>query len=183
MKKFLLIIIMFLFCTCVFSQEKPRFKSMNSAGVAVGESHPQLLVQSVNGVKYNDWFAGLGVGLDEYEIKSLPLFLDIRMDFGDEKKGFIYGDFGYNFFLEDKQEKFTGRNTSWKGGVYSDVGVGFRTIFIKKVNMIFSLGHSYKNIKKTEVSKICGFIPQCYEDISREKYHFGRLNLKVGWEF
>jgi hypothetical protein len=171
--------------TAAFSQDvKPRFRSLNVAGAAIGVSQPKLLFQSVNGVKYQEWFAGIGIGLDEYEIKSLPLFLDIRMDFGEKKKGFIYGDIGYNFFLEDKLENFIypGMKTTWKGGIYSDVGVGLRTVFIKKVNMIFSLGHSYKNMKKTEVTKICLMVPPCYEDISRERYNYGRLNLKVGWE-
>ena len=107
------------------------------------------------------------------------------MDFGEKKKGFIYGDIGYNFFLEDKSEDFVfaGTKTSWKGGVYTDFGVGFRAVFIKKVNMVFSLGHSYKKARKIEVTNICGIVPPCYEDISKYKYNYGRFNLKVGLEF
>ena len=186
MKKILLVVFAnFLFYSIAICQDiKPHFKSMNTVGAAIGESHPQLLFQSVNGLKYKDWFAGIGIGLDEYEIKSLPLFLDVRMDFGEKKKGFIYGDIGYNFFLEDKSEEivFAGTKTSWKGGVYTDVGVGIRTVFIKKVNMIFSLGHSYKTSQQIQVSTICPFIPPCYEEISRYKYNYGRFNLKVGLE-
>ncbi len=186
MKKIIfLICTVCLFCICVFSQTvKPHFKSINTVGFAVGQSPPQMLFQSVNGLAYQDWFAGIGVGLDEYEIKSLPLFADIRMDFGEEKKGFIYGDIGYNFFLEDKTEDmlFAGTLSTYKGGVYTDIGIGLRTKFIKKVNMVFSLGHSYKSLKNTQVRTICGIIPPCYDETSRFTHNYGRINLKVGFE-
>ena len=169
----------------VLSQSvKPHFRSINAAGIAVGESHPQMLFQSVNGLIYKDWFAGVGVGLDEYEIKSLPLFADIRMNFGDKKKGFIYGDIGYNFFLEDKSKEhvFAGSESSYKGGIYTDFGIGMRTSFIKKVKMVFTLGHSYKTNKETQVYSICGIVPPCFENVNRYIYYYGRLNLKVGVE-
>ena len=183
--------IFFLICTIslswisVLSQTvKPQFRSINAAGISVGESHPQMLLQTVNGLTYKDWFAGVGVGLDEYEIKSLPLFADIRMNFGDKKKGFIYGDIGYNFFLEDKSKEhvFAGSESSYKGGIYTDLGIGMRIKFIKRVNMIFTLGHSYKTIQQSRVYTICPFFSPCYEEISRYTYNYGRLNLKVGVE-
>ena len=186
MKKFLLIISTILFSyTCVHSQDvKPRFKSMNTAGIALGESHPKMLFQTVNGLKYKDWFAGVGIGLDEYEIKSLPLFADLRMNFGKEKKGFIYGDIGYNFFLEDKSKEhdFSGSESSYKGGVYTDIGIGVRASLIKNVKMVFSIGHSYKTIKNTQVRTICGIIPPCYDETSKFTHNYGRLNLNVGVE-
>lgn len=172
-------------CISVFSQTvKPHFRSINAAGISVGESHPQLVFQSVNGLTFKDWFAGIGVGLDEYEIKSLPLFADIRMNFGKEKKGFIYGDIGYNFFLEDKSEDmlFAGTKSTYEGGIYTDIGIGVRAKFIKKVNMVFSLGHSYKEIKNTQVRTICGIIPPCYDETSRFTHNYGRVSLKVGLE-
>ena len=184
-KGFLILFSTCLVYTSAFSQDvKPHFKSINTAGAAIGVSHPKLLFQSVNGVKYQEWFAGIGIGLDEYEIKSLPLFLDIRMDFGDEKKGFIYGDIGYNFFLEDESPEiiFAGTKSTYKGGLYTDIGIGSRIHLLKKVKMIFTLGHSYKTIKNTQAITICGMIPPCYEDVSRYTHNYGRLILKVGLE-
>ena len=186
MKKFLIIISTILFAyTCVHSQSvKPRFKSINATGIALGESHPKILFQTVNGLKYKDWFAGVGIGLDEYEIKSLPLFADLRMDFGKEKKGFIYGDIGYNFFLEDKSREhvFSGSESSYKGGVYTDIGIGVRANLFKKVKMVFSLGHSYKTIKETRVVEMWCLFPPCPASVDRYTYNYGRLNLKVGIE-
>ena len=186
MKKNLLIIICAcLFCGSAFSQDaKTHFRSINTVGASIGQNQPKLLFQTVNGFTYKDWFAGVGLGLDEYEIKSLPIFADIRWNFGDKKKGFIYGDIGYNFFLKDpsKEHVFAGSELSYKGGVYSDIGVGVRTNFIRKVKMVFTLGHSYKTIKETQVYWICGIIPPCFENVNRYTYNYGRLNLKVGFE-
>lgn len=184
-KRFFLVCMVSFYCIMALSQAvKPQFRSINTAGFAIGQSPPQLLLQTVNGMTYKDWFAGLGVGLDEYEIKSLPIFADFRWNFGEKKKGFIYGDIGYNFFLEDKSgdNLFAGTVSSYKGGVYSDIGVGLRAKFIKKVNMVFTLGHSYKTIKKTQIRTICGIVPPCFDETSRFTYNFGRIHLKVGLE-
>lgn len=186
MKKVIFLICTILFhFTSVFSQTmKPQFRSINAVGFAIGQSPSQLILQTVNGLAHNDWFAGVGVGLDEYEIKSLPLFADFRWNFGEQKKGFIYGDIGYNFFLEDKSKDnlFAGTVSTYKGGVYSDIGVGLRAKFVKKVNMVFTLGHSYKTIKNTQVRTICGIVPPCYDETSVFTHTYRRINLKVGLE-
>ena len=186
MKKGIFIICAILVCCAtVFSQKiNPHFKSVSTVGFSIGQSPPQLLLQTVNGLIVKDWFAGVGVGLDEYGIKSLPLFADIRWNFGEQKKGFIYGDIGYNFFLEDKSKDnlFAVTVSTYKGGLYSDIGVGLRAKFIKKVNMVFTLGHSYKRIKNTQVTTICGIIPPCFDETSRFTHNYGRINLKVGLE-
>jgi hypothetical protein len=105
------------------------------------------------------------------------------MDFGDDKKGFVYGDIGYNYFLKDtRKNDFPNSNVSYKysGGVYTDIGVGLRASFIKKIKMVVSIGHSYKKIDQSERSTICPFIGPCFENITNYKYSFGRFNLKVG---
>ena len=176
-------LILFLFTTVSAQKVKPRFSTINSAGVLIGENHPELLLQSVNGIKYNDWFVGIGVGVDQYEIVSLPLFLDVRMDFGDDKKGFVYGDIGHNYFLKDtRKNDFPNFNASFKysGGLYTDIGVGLRVSFMKKIKMVVSIGHSYKKINQIESMTTCPFIGPCFDNITDYNYSFGRFNLKVG---
>ena len=139
-KSFIVFPVMFFLFTMVTAQKvKPRFRTINSVGALIGENHPELLFQSVNGIKYKDWFVGIGVGLDQYEIVSLPLFLDVRMDFGNDKKGFVYGDIGHNFFLKDtRKDDFPNFNASYKysGGIYTDIGVGLRASFMKKIKIV-----------------------------------------------
>ena len=87
-----------------------------------------------------------------------------------------------NFFLEDTLEDFiiAGTKSTYNGGAYTDIGIGMRAKVYKKVNMIFSLGHSYKKIKNSQLRTICGIVPPCYEEISRYKHSYGRLILKMG---
>src|SRR5687767_13793360 len=82
-----------------------KFNSINMFGVAAGESKLFGLLQTVNGITYDTWFAGIGAGLDYYSYRTIPLFFDLRRDIGKLNKGFIYADLGYNFPWKEKPGK------------------------------------------------------------------------------
>ncbi len=57
-----------------------HFRSVNQVGILAGSSDANLQLQSINGIKYKTGFVGLGVGLDYYYARSIPVFLDLRKD-------------------------------------------------------------------------------------------------------
>lgn len=164
---------------------KPRFSSINSIGFAAGESSPGLVLETVNGIKFHNFFAGIGIGKDDYRYKSIPLFLEGKWFFGDDKKGFIYGDLGYNFPGKNKpgNEIFNYDSYHFSGGSYSAIGVGFNLPLYKKSALQFSLGYSYKKLSDRVGVIICPFVGPCYTDYSRYEFGFGRLILKAGVAF
>src|SRR6185437_2862541 len=103
---------------------------------------------------------------------------DERWFFGEEKKGFIYGDIGYDFPMKDKPGKEISYYSTYHftGGIYTDIGIGYQVPLHKKTSMLFSLGYSYKKVG-TKIGVNTGRIPcplmvgPCNVDYS-SKYDF-----------
>ena len=172
-------------------KNKIRFHSINSISLVGGESGYSTAFQTVNGIYFSNWFSGVGIGIDNYQYQTLPLFFDGRRYFGNEKRGFVYGDLGYNFPMKDKPGKemnYYG-NYHFKGGIYTELGIGFKTKFIKKSSILFSIAYSYKQLESL-VEEI-GFFPPgplCLDCVRAPisynyKLSYGIVLLKTGIEF
>ncbi len=152
MKKKIILIhaILFVAVFPALSQKKMQFQSVNTFELISGQSPLSTGFQSVNGFKFSSWFAGVGVGVDNYHYKTLPLFFDGRKFFGNEKRAFGYGDVGYDFPIKDKPGKeisYYNSSYHFTGGIYTDLGVGYEFLLNKKNAFSFSLGYSYKKLK------------------------------------
>lgn len=170
--------------------KKIKFGSINFAGLVMGESSTDLVLQTVNGIAYNNLYSGIGFGIDYYNYNSYPLFFDQRVYFGRDKKAFGYGDLGYNFNAKNKpgKEIYYYGSYHFSGGVYTDFGVGYKMKFIKKSFFTISCGFSYKEIKD-KIGTInplvdCASGVACpLVDYSNYKYGNGRVILKAGIDF
>ena len=183
-KKLFNILIVSLICISTTAQKnKIRFQSINSFGLIGGESPASTAYQTVNGIRFSNWFSGIGIGIDNYQYKTLPLFFDLRRYFGSEKKIFVYGDLGYNFPVKDKpgKEMIYYGNYHFKGGIYTELGIGFKTKFIKRSSILFSVGQSYKQLQ----SQVGNILPcdLCSSYWYNYKLDYGRIILKTGIEF
>src|SRR6185436_19374526 len=100
-------IIAVLFPALSFSQEnasRSSFNTVASLGIIAGESTAKPLFQVVSGLSYKNWFTGIGIGLDYFNFKSIPLFADVKMKFGKAGSAFLYADGGYNFSFDNKRQ-------------------------------------------------------------------------------
>ncbi len=173
-----------LYSSVLAQDGKVKFHSIENGGVIIGESEANAVFQTVNGISVHDWFLGVGVGVDYYQYKTLPLFFDARNFFGKNHKWFLYGNLGYDFPLHDEPGMELGSYNYYhvKGGVYADFGIGIRTKFINKTSLLFSLGHSYKQLQ----FKTTQIIPLCSECKPQSYYYtlgYGRISFKAGLEF
>lgn len=181
MKYLLLILTGILFYCNVYAQHKQPvvFNSYNSIGFVAGKSPVALAAQTENGVKYNNWFLGAGFGMDNYFIKTLPLYLAVKKEFSVKKNSlFLYVNAGGNFIAKDKETKngFTAKAT--KGGFYADAGAGYKIKTTNRSSIYFSIGNSVKQIRQAETSLDTGF-PYTYET----KYKLSRIAFKAGYQF
>lgn len=167
----------------VFAQDKLKFHSLNYAGILEGEDGTAFQLQTINGVKYKTWFAGLGTGIDYYYYRSIPLFISVNKFLSAKKSSFFFsGDVGINFPWAKRgssQEQGTASAALfWSGGA------GY-ALNIKSSDhkILFSVGYSYKHIKDEKTYTICPFIPPCYEEKQRLDYHLKRISVRVGWMF
>jgi len=161
---------------------KIQFQSINNIGTVFGQSQPHWTFQTINGIKSGNWFAGAGIGVDDYIYQTLPLFFDGRRYFGKGKIVFLYANVGYDFPMKNKpgKEIYYYSSYHFTGGIYTDFGVGVESRLRKKTSLVFSIGHSYKELENKIGANRCGIAAPCWVDYSLYKYHFGRIALKAG---
>lgn len=180
--------LLFLFCffsaaaqtdSVVSKPSKFSFTSINSAGVMMGQSNPQLAVQTVNGVQHGAWFLGAGVGLDYYYQRTIPLFLELRRLIIPKKHLYLYADGGINMpYIKENEEEMWLKSDK-KSGVYFDAGAGY-LFTMEKTTGFFSIGYSTKTYREIiEHSYIWG-PPNMPVQRDRYRYAFNRISVKAG---
>jgi hypothetical protein len=181
-------IITVLFPVVIFSQENStrlHLHTIVTVGMAAGESTVKPLAQLEAGVFHDRIFTGLGFGLDQYNFKSIPLFVDARMHFGKARSVFVYGNGGYNFPYSNRSDdsNFFKTTDRFYGGFYMDAGIGYRILVNPSHRLLFSAGYSQKNIvNKIGYTYPC-LAPPCDEMIYNYHYKLGRIVTKLSWEF
>lgn len=181
MKPLFLLIVLPLFCTCVNAQQKHAviFNSYNSAGFIAGKLPIAFTAQTENGVKYKNWFLGAGFGLDNYFIKTLPLFASVKKEFLLKKNSlFLYVNGGGQFIVKDKKISNAFSSIVTQAGFYYDAGLGYKIKTTKKSSVFFGLGNTYKTVRKTETSLDTGF-----PFFSVTEYKLSRISFRAGYQF
>src|SRR5258705_1280514 len=190
-KYFLLPVFVFVSIFSFGQKKNPAYKfhSINNLSLLNGDNEVSAGLQSINGIQKANLFAGVGVGLDYYLYRSVPLFADIRYEFGKSKnKFFAYADGGVNFDWV-KEYYYTGPIFIWEGsdnsgefhnGIYTDAGLGYIFGARKGGGLVLSIGHSSKSLQETVTYPDCR-THQRITDIYR--YNLNRIVLKVGWKF
>lgn len=162
-------------CSCSFS-------SINQLGVLNGTWGVGGLVQSVNGVRYKTWFAGVGAGIDVYKRGSIPVFLDVRKDlFNTPATPFIYVDAGVHFPDKKIVSENQWTNSEYAKGFYSDAGIGYRMGKKTRSGFLASAGYSYKYVKRLTYYTPCGF-GGCDGNAYTYRSYLHRISIKLGWQ-
>jgi hypothetical protein len=125
------------------------------------------------------------MGLDFYHFRTIPLFLDLRKEFGQaNNKFFVYADAGINFYWQrDKDAKQFYYNDKFKNGLYSEVGAGYKIKISQESSVLFSAGFSYKKI--TEQGDSYWYnpgYPGAPYTLEKINYNLNRLVLKAAIE-
>lgn len=162
------------------STPKLSFRSINQIGFLSGQAGTEPLAQTINGVQYKTFSTGIGIGLDYYKERSIPLFLDIRKHvFHKPQTPFVYLDGGYHFpWTHDKAEEWI--RTTVKGGLYYDVGIGYRFPTFKTGAIHVSLGYSAKNMSETINHNPWRSSWPLPEDYQQFDYTLRRYSFKMG---
>lgn len=187
------------FSLMVMAQEskvhKIDFASFNSAGFIAGESSSELQVQTVNGVTWKGWFLGAGVGLDYYNVRSIPVFGEVRKQvFDKDHSPYIYASVGHHYIWLKKESMW---ETDHEGGLYYDFGIGYE-VSLKKIknaygskesnikskpgpSLFISAGYSGKEYSKKQDSfPWMSIWPRSSDSYKTMEYKDTRISVKVG---
>ena len=184
------LIILLLIESPVTAQKKKNkfnFHSINSIALVNGSNSVSAALQSVAGFSGGHWFAGAGAGLDYYLYRTIPVFMDLRYEWGNSRnKLFVYADAGINFSWV--QEEYLFEPIVWNGnssnsfhdGLYTDAGFGY-AIAMKNGNaIILSFGHSHKRLEEKIVHQ--DWRTQEWQT-DKNIYGLNRIMIKAGWRF
>ena len=186
-------IALFFISLSTMAQNKIVFSSQNYVGLLEGQQGSKFQLQTINGTKYQSWFAGLGTGIDWYYRRSIPIFLSVNKDLF--RKGnrnfFVSTDAGINFPWQDNKNYNPWGYVVEKSspGLYWGAGLGYKVgIGNTHDAVLIQLGYSYKHIQEKAknvyyypVVMIVG--PQQEVVTNRFDYYLNRLSLKLGWNF
>jgi len=163
-------------CSCSLS-------SINQAGVLNGSKGAFFSIQSINGIKYKTWFAGVGVGYDTYFRSGIPVFIDVRKNLLNKSQTpFLYADIGYHFLADKKDQVGQWYQNTYSNGAYTDVGIGYKFGFYGKDRWVISAGYSYKYVKYVnEYTWPCP-TERCYENYLTYKNYLHRYVMRLGFQ-
>jgi len=190
--KYKLLTLLLLVYSLTNAQKKTvRYNNITTIGWLNGSSQNAFTIQTINGVKINTWQLGLGVGLDNYGTKSIPIFIDARKTFGNKKwQPLVYADAGVNYTLRwgnfavkdfNNQYYYDLNNT-----FYGELGVGLSKKISKKTSLNITASFSYKHLSYTEKdnnSFIFTGNSVTYTEAYQFDYYYKRLALRVGFQF
>lgn len=160
------------------------FQSVIQGGLLEGGTGPSWNLQTLNGAYYKTWFAGIGVGLDYYMMRTIPWFVDVRKElFKKRRTPFLYADAGIHFDWLKSKEKPGWGSGDYNRGLYYDAGAGYKLGLGVRDALLISVGYTLKTLREERL-----LVPQCIQapcnpSVEYYNYTFTRLNLKVGWQF
>ncbi|MBI5372996.1 MAG: hypothetical protein HZA79_13320 [Sphingobacteriales bacterium] len=190
MKKSLFLVCLLAASYTISAQGKPRFSSQNTAGILVGGHANAPQVQTINGISWQNWFTGIGTGIDWYKQRSIPLFWEVERGFqiAPRRKFYFSSGAGANFPWGDSRGYISyGWETAAPKmipGLYWNAGFGYK-IGVGKQNdaVLLQLGFSNKMHREEVTTVYPCFNPPCPENKESFKYNFRALSLKLGWGF
>lgn len=131
--------------------KKIKFSSVNQFGLLNGSNGASYDIRTINGISYRNWLVGLGVGIDNYESRSVPVFMSLRKEFSHKiNVPFLYADGGLNYtWLSSDQKGIRGGDYSTSPGMYLDGGIGMKIPTKNNFAVLLSTGFSYKQTHET----------------------------------
>ncbi len=177
-----LLVVLSTFAQGSTAENKIKFSSINQVGLLVGAAKESAIVQTINGIRKDKWFAGFGAGIDFYVERGVPLFIDVRRDVTDKKNTpFVYADGGmYSPWLNfiQKEQKLP---LSVSPGAYYDFGIGWKLKGKNNKSFLMSVGYSVKQEKGKATIQIWNPAIRAMEsNVENYNYQYRRLVLKLG---
>ena len=189
MKTKILVLTVIMNCLAVvsFSQQKRlSFTGTVQAGLLEGEKGSAMQFGATAGVKLNSWIASLGSGLDYYDVRSIPVFLNVQKNiFNRDKTPFVYLGGGHHFLWLPKtyNDWSWWGNTENKGGLYYHAGIGYQLPVMKKAGWFFTAGFSEKQHSAETSSAYPCLVGPCPEYKEKISHRLRRLSVTTGLRF
>ena len=184
---FLFVLVSVLAVSTTNAQLKNGFASNNYVGLLEGDDGSAFQVQTINGYRFKGWFAGIGLGLDYYKIRSVPLFVSMKKDFSLKNRGFyvtLDGGTSFAWVKDDNQNRWDSYiSREWQPRLFWGSGLGYRLGLKNRDAVLLNLGYSFKRMHEVrEIPTMC-LNPPCPTTEEKYDYQLKRVSLRLGYEF
>lgn len=161
-----------------------KYGTINQAGLLSGSQGESGMLETINGITINKWFTGVGVGLDYYAERDIPMFIDVRRDISNSKNTpFVYTDAGINLAWLNDQQKRQRSQPANSPGLFYDLGAGWKLGGRNKRAFIVSGGYSFKHAKERLDQTIFNPALRISEPaVQYMNYKYRRIVIKVGFQ-
>ena len=200
MKKTWILPILLAFALQVSAQQKKapgKWYLIPEAALLSGENATSSQLSIKGGIRKKDWNIGLGVALDKYEFRSIPVFIDTRKSITRWRHPLIaYLNTGINLpYIKDPQYRYDyfyvgnfipqglDMKSHFDRGLYGEMGLGYALYNKKKRGLVVSAGYSVKTLTEKYTQLISAYNPP-YSMIQVERrldYRFNRFLVKLGY--
>lgn len=166
---------------------KVQYSGMYEVGMLIGKAYTKVNPQIIQGISFKNYFTGIGVALDPYGFRTVPVFAQFRYSLhNDRSSPFAFASLGVSLPWNNDAipEKFYNSDETWhklKTGPYSEIGIGYKVKLDDGHAMNLMIGYCYKRFEYTEKTSYYTDQLQQYED--RYVYDYRRISLRVGFQF
>lgn len=189
-KVFLVLFVLASLCSILSAKNKTpvRFYSSQFAGLTFGNTATVPVVHLNNGIEYRKFTFGIGVAYDAYQLRKVPLYLDLRYTLLKKRvEPILFTYTGTSFMLQRNNYYYWGNGQNEikrLPGFYNELGVMCKTLIRGNLHYINALSYCISNSR---------FI-QYGEDYWSGGKHFmspdvlykvnsNRINFKIGLQF
>jgi len=160
------------------------FYGIMEAGVQFSRDEG-LVLRAIAGYRFAwQWQAGIGIGLDDYELRSVPIFADIRYDFSRKTNSlFSYAGAGISMPWPSGEQLIGNEDPEKKiPGLYVHAGLGYKIRSGYNHSLHLSAGYSYASmitkypIRDWSTSEPLG-------TYTTYNYSYNRVTITLGYSF
>lgn len=186
MMKATLIIALLLCFYAATAQKKIQYQTSIEAGLLEGQQGSAIQIHLSPGIKMNTWNVGMGVGLDYYDVRSIPVYLNLQKSvFSKDRSPFLYLKGGYHFpwVKNADNDRNWWQQKETMGGLYYNGGIGYQLPALKGGSLFFAAGYSYKFYAEETSQQVVCITQPCPEYKERFEYKLRRVSLTTGLRF
>lgn len=144
-----------------------------------------LVIRCIPGYRFAyQWQAGAGIGLDDYQMRSAPVFADLRYDFSrHDRTFFVYSGAGAAFpWPSDKQLINMMEPDKKEAGFYLHAGLGYKLRWLYNDAFHVSAGYSQTAMKLKYAIRDWS-TGEPLGTYTTYNYSFNRVTITVGCTF
>ena len=168
------------------SKEKVSYSGSYMLGIIAGKAYTTFSGQIIQGIQYKNYTAGIGVAIDPYAFRTIPLFAHISYAFKPAKNSvytYVDGGISIPWNTDALPVKYPNTDNDWHklhSGLYAETGIGYRIALNKRNALLITMGYSFKRFKYDEMTTIWNG-SAVNKQTDKYTFDYNRLTFRLGF--